>query len=379
VSPWEWDQAGLDTELARARAGIAADRFGDAALLLEQTRVSGDWERRAHAVQVLAASAQASDIARRWMNEQPDNPDAVLLAARVSLLWAAQARREHQTPRLRQLLASADALWRLAAQKDPGDPVPYAVPLHLEHLSPGAFVLPREAGVPMPYPVPGPWHAWRIADDRLHASAEAAHTLLAFYLARRGGQVAHVNHVADFLAHRAPLDSPLRLLPAYAAVEALAAPDAKPPVPLDDARAEYLCRLYRLLGDKYAEWVTARPDARYEAEHRIDGILEMVAEALDPQQRPAARMVAARAAARDVYETWFPRQDAAPPVYATARDLSVLAWALGPEDPRTRRVLEHLGPVASPYPWRLLDKDGDPERALRAFYLQAVVDLPRRA
>ena len=115
-----------------------------------------------------------------------------------------------------------------------------------------------------------------------------------------------------------------------------------------------LTKIHQLLGN-----LTAQGPAEPQAEQRRRTLLEMLDLELRGEQ-------GADPAAEELAGSWFD-QGARPPAAATVSDLSVLAEALhrlgrlGP----AWRVLRHVRPYASPFPW---SRHGPPEKVLARVY-----------
>jgi hypothetical protein len=282
-----WHPAADDRRLARACVDVRAGRYRSAHEVLAETRER--FALRAHRSLVLASEAADSDLAERWLAEEP-GPDAALLWARVAMLRALSAA-DRGDQRAGALLRIARAACDRAARALPGDPTPWTALLALARLERADDPAP-EGLLTAP---PGPWrlfaHVLRM--DPLHR--EAHHRFLAYYFERHGGTAGARWDVASFLSHRAPAHSALRLLPLVVLVED------------HDDRAP----LSRRSWDQ-------------------------------PQWRNAAL---------GVYHNWFPLAAGAP--HTPVLDLSYLAHALIMVrcEFEAREVLTALGPYASRMPW----------------------------
>ncbi|MFR0353925.1 hypothetical protein [Streptomyces sediminimaris] len=206
-----WHPAADDRLLANVCLDVRAGRYRSAHEALAETR--GDFGLRAHRSLVLASEAADSDLTERWLDEEP-SPEAALLWARVAVLRAvraADARDERAGTLERIALAACDR----AARANPGDPTPWTARLTMARL--------HRLGDPAPRGLltapPGPWRLFAhvLSLDPWHR--EAHHRFLACFFSRNGGPVNAAWDVAAFLGQRAPLDSPLRLLPLVALVE----------------------------------------------------------------------------------------------------------------------------------------------------------------
>lgn len=220
-----WHPAADDRQLAQACMDVKAGRYRSAHDALRETRA--DFEVRAHRSLVLASEAADSDLAERWLAEEP-SAEAALLWARVAMLRTlrmadAGDRREGA------LLRIAEAACDRAAAMLPSDPTPWVIQLAMARLH-----RPHDPAPPGLLTAPaGPWSLFArvLRLDPWHR--EAHHRFLAFFFARHGGSTSAVWDVASFLSHRAPTSSALRLLPLVALVE-----DYKPSALLADSTWE---------------------------------------------------------------------------------------------------------------------------------------------
>ncbi|MET7379112.1 hypothetical protein ABZT08_09805 [Streptomyces sp. NPDC005526] len=206
-----WHPAADDRVLATVCVDVRAGRWGSAREALAETR--GAFGLRAHRSLVLASEAADSDLAERWLAEEPE-PEAALLWARVAVLRAlraADARDERAGALERIALSACDR----ASGLDPADPTPWVARLAMARLH--RLRDPAPQGL-LTAP-PGPWRLFAhvLSLDPWHR--EAHHRFLACFFARHGGSVNAAWDVAAFLSQRAPADSALRLLPLVALVE----------------------------------------------------------------------------------------------------------------------------------------------------------------
>ncbi|MEW5356656.1 MULTISPECIES: hypothetical protein [unclassified Streptomyces] len=282
-----WHPAADDRTLASVCVDVRAGRWARARIALAETR--GDHALRAHRSLVLASEAADSDLAERWLAEEPA-PEAALLWARVAVLRAlraADARDDRAEPLERIALSACDR----ASAADPADPTPWVAKLAMARLHRLRDPAPRGL---LTAP-PGPWRLFAhiLSLDPWHR--EAHHRFLAFFFARYGGSVNAAWDVAAFLAQRAPADSALRLLPLVALVESF-----------DPAR---------LLADRVWE---------------------------QPQWRSTALAV---------HRDWLPA--VAGYRFTPVLDLAYLAHALvmSRREPEARAALTAMGPYASRMPW----------------------------
>ncbi|MEU6480175.1 hypothetical protein ABZ858_25470 [Streptomyces sp. NPDC047017] len=206
-----WHPAADDRVLASVCVDIRAGRWASARAALAETR--GDFALRAHRSLVLASEAADSDLAERWLAEEPA-PESALVWARVAVLRAlraADAGDERAAPLERIALSACER----ASAIDPADPTPWAAKLAMARLH--RLRDPAPQGL-LTAP-PGPWRLFAhiLSLDPWHR--EAHHRFLAFFFTRYGGSVNAAWDVAAFLSQRAPADSALRLLPLVALVE----------------------------------------------------------------------------------------------------------------------------------------------------------------
>jgi hypothetical protein len=206
-----WHPAADDRHLARACVDVRAGRYFSANEVLKDSE--RDHGIRAHRSLVLASEACDSDIAERWLSEEPGK-EAALLWARVSALRALRAA-DTDDRRASDLGRIAFAACQRAALMAPRDPTPWVTQLSLARLQ-----RPRDPAPQGLLTAPaGPWslfsHVLRI--DPWHR--EAHHRFLAFFFAKHGGSANAAWDVAAYLGQRAPVTSALRLLPLVALLE----------------------------------------------------------------------------------------------------------------------------------------------------------------
>ncbi|MFQ6147843.1 hypothetical protein ACWEGQ_15565 [Streptomyces seoulensis] len=298
-----WHPAADDRMLASVCVDVRAGRWARARAVLAESR--GDHALRAHRSLVLASEAADSDLAERWLAEEPA-PEAALLWARVAVLRALRAAdaRDARAETLERIALSA---CDRASAADPADPTPWVAKLAMARL--------HRLRDPAPHGLltspPGPWRLFAhvLSLDPWHR--EAHHRFLAFFFTRHGGSVNAAWDVAAFLAQRAPAHSALRLLPLVALVESY-----------DPAR---------LLADRVWE---------------------------QPQWRSTALAV---------HRDWLPT--VAGYRFTPVLDLAYLAHALilARREAEARAALTAMGPYASRMPWCVFgDPAGQLSRARRA-------------
>ncbi|MER6050184.1 hypothetical protein ABT168_22515 [Streptomyces sp. NPDC001793] len=214
-----WSPAADDRALAQACVDVRAGRYFSAHEVLRETR--RDFELRAHRSLVLASEAAGSDLAERWLDEEP-GPEAALIWARVAMLRALRMA-DAGDRRAGALERIARTACERAAKLAPEDPTPWVAQLALARLD-----RPRDPSPQGLLTSPtGPWYllAHILRLDPWHR--EAHHRFLSFFFARYGGSSSASWDVAAFLSQRAPASSPLRLLPLVALLE-----DYNPEAPL---------------------------------------------------------------------------------------------------------------------------------------------------
>ncbi|GAA2252146.1 hypothetical protein GCM10010232_45500 [Streptomyces amakusaensis] len=206
-----WHPAADDHGLARACIDVQAGRYFSAQEVLRESR--DDFEVRAHRSLVLASEAADSDLAERWLGEDPC-PEAALLWARVAMLRALRAADGHD-PHTDTLVDIARAACERAARMLPRDPTPWVAQLALSRIRRPLDPAPRGL---LTAP-PGPWRVFSRIVGLDPWNREAHHRFLAFFFTRYGGTASARWDVATFLSHRAPATSALRLLPLVALAE----------------------------------------------------------------------------------------------------------------------------------------------------------------
>lgn len=304
-----WHPAADDRELASVCVEVRAGRYHGACGLLAETRE--DTALRAHRSLVLASEAADSDLAERWLAEEP-SPEAALIWARVAVLRALRAA-DGGDERARALERIALGACERATLMAPHDPTPWVARLALARLHEIRETAPQGL---LTAPL-GPWQLFSHILRLDPGHREAHHRFLAYFFTRNGGSVNAAWDVAAFLAHRAPADSPLRLLPLVALVESY--------------------NPSQLLADRVweqAQW---------------------------------------RSTALAIYRSWLPR--AAGYRFTPVLDLAYLAHALvmGEREFEARAVLMAMGPYASRMPWSVF---GDPAEQLSRARRQCGLPVP---
>lgn len=373
MSEFTWDPAWRDRRLAVACTDVQAGVVGAVREVLAETREARDFSRRGCASAVLGSLAATGNLAQLWMQEEPRNPDAWLLAARVAAVHAAKAfrREQHLLPKLVQ---HAVNLAVAAARAWDADPTPYVVMLGLTRLyRDHARIEPRAAEL---RGLLGPWDLveqgiW--ARDRFNR--EAGRQLLAYFSPAHAGGNDAMTRIAAYLADSSPPASSLRLLPMAAFLDR--APDPASEAASDLAHFDRITAAREILAEINRQ--LENPGAA-----RVDGTSPPHPEDLLRRRERLARIVEGRGSERladpgavprsvarglaQVYVRWFLTPGALEPDgtagYVPLPDMSLLARGLhlAGECAYARPVLRHLLPYASRYPWSLA---GDPDVVLR--------------
>ncbi|HWG25393.1 hypothetical protein [Actinospica sp.] len=341
---FDWDPAGPDRVLAVARGDVAALRVGAAREALAGTRTQPNFDARAFRSLVLAAAAASSNVVETWAKEEPENPDALLLYARVAAHRALTARRDGDRGTLEAIATKACAA---AHRAWPADPTPFVVELTLLRLR----LVRGGAPARPPGAAEDPaWALWREAEARHAGNREAGQRLLALCYPRHGGTGELASDTAAYLASVGPPYGVNQLLPLVADLEQ---EHGSGPVEPDPQR---VAKIHQLLGH-----LTAQGPVEPQAEQRRRTLLEMLDLELRGEQ-------AIDPVAEELSRVWFDSGTYdGPPASATVSDFSVLAEALhrGGRFGPAWRVLQHIQPYASPFPW---SRHGPPEKALKRVY-----------
>jgi hypothetical protein len=341
---FDWDPAGPDRVLAVARGDVAALRVGAAREALADTRTRGNFDARAFRSLVLAAAAAPSDVVDSWAKEEPENPDALLLYARVAAHRALTARTERDRGLLEAIATKACGA---AHRAWPVDPTPFVVELTLLRLRTVRGGAPARPPGTAADPA---WTLWREVESRHPGNREAGQRLLALCYPRHGGSGELASDTAAYLASVGPPYGINQVLPLLADLEQDHGSGPAEPDP------QRVAKIHQLLGT-----LTVQGPMEPQAEQRRRTLLEMLDLELRGEQ-------AIDPVAEELGRVWFgPAAHDGPPASATVSDLSVLAEALhrGGRHGPAWRVLQHIHPYASPFPW---SRHGPAEKALRRVY-----------
>ncbi|MEU9062041.1 hypothetical protein AB0D13_25045 [Streptomyces sp. NPDC048430] len=235
-----------DPSLRVALAAAAAGDHAPAAELLALTREHAQWERRDTCVTRLArASLHHPGWLDSWLEESPEDPDAVLVKADQYICQAWQirtgARAKHveadQFRAFHAVLRDSVPVISAAAELNPDDPVPWRV------------ALTQARGIQAPRDVFDTYLAEANARDPHH---EGCHTQALQYLCDKWyGSHEEMFDFAERAADQAPPGSRLHALPLQAVVEYLIA-DEETSGPDHTARAEAAVTRAQALSDSYA-------------------------------------------------------------------------------------------------------------------------------
>ncbi len=319
-----WDPAAADRTLAQARTELRAGRRGLARDALAESRA--DPEVRAQRSLLLGSVVAGTDLAETWVTEDPQDPDARLLYARVAMVRALRAGKAGD-PREAAFGALAWQAAAAASRYAPADPTPWATALAVARHRPapvqGASRPDGAGAAPPGLDLDGPWDLLSEAQARRPWHRESFLRLLAYYLPRPGDRGSGEQsadtlwQVVSWAADASPGNADPQLLPLAARAQLARGPTG---AGADKATEEY------------AAYVAAT-----------------------------------------VYADWFPgiSQLRFPPV----ADLSLLAHALdrGGLHTEAGEVLAWMRPYATAFPWSL---DGDPAEALRAAYARSRIRPP---
>jgi hypothetical protein len=244
------DAVVLDAPGSSLRAALTAAAAGDhapAAELLADTRRHAQWERRDTCVSRLArASLHHPGWLDSWLEESPQDPDAVLVKADQYVYQAWQirtgARATHveaeQFRAFHAVLLDAVPVISAAAELNPDDPVPWRI------------ALTQARGIQAPREVFDTYLAEANDRDPYH---EGCHVQALQYLcAKWYGSHEEMFAFAERAAEQAPPGSRLHALPLQAVVEYLIADEETPGPDPYTARAEAAVTRAQALSDSFA-------------------------------------------------------------------------------------------------------------------------------
>jgi hypothetical protein len=346
---WIWGPAGRDLQLARAISDLTTGGYlGSTRELLAAVRDLAEYDRRAYCTSVLAAVIVQRRLHadEQWLTDDPKNPDALLLHARVLAVRAIHAARAHKqnTPRLATQATEACHDAALVAE---GDPTPWVTLLSLGETNVPLPELRLTTDAPDMLQVSGPWTLVGEILCRDPLNREAMHRLIP----RCSGLFTAAvwtpdsvplesteemdatarEQVAVWAANRAPADSSLKLL------RLMHTPDRDP---FGDAAEDMRMSNYLLVhGENSREqYLSDRIPAMRDRWH-----------------------LALRYDAIKLAKAWF--ENGAHPPYMPLSDVSFLAYYLHQvrEFILARLVLEWMIPHATADPWK---RDGEPGAVL---------------
>ncbi|HET9170967.1 MAG TPA: hypothetical protein VFN97_16135 [Actinospica sp.] len=191
-----------DRDLRTAVEDVGIGRWVGLRELLERT--GADWDRRTHRIRVLADAAAGGKCVETWQVAQPDSVDALVLRAEVEVVRVFRVAARDGSVATMRLDSTVDACIA-AAKAAPSDPVPVVSLLTIARLYPGGQ---REIDA---------W--WGEMQQRDPFNREACHQVLRYFSSRYHGSASMVQNFARECAQRAPLGSPLAVLPLAARVE----------------------------------------------------------------------------------------------------------------------------------------------------------------
>lgn len=207
--------AGLDEELRIALEDLQAGRW--VAMRDVLARTGERWGLRTSRSQVLAAVAAHSQVVRAWLVEEPANPDAGMMRARVETERVLHAWRSGRNDAI-ELAGQAQASALAAARRVPDDPVPWVCLLALAQADPEQRYREHRARPPEQMLPDGPWRLLLEVHQRDVFNREAHHRMLqALLTAKRGGPaaaLAFTHWVRSWLPKES--GSALLVLPLYA-------------------------------------------------------------------------------------------------------------------------------------------------------------------
>ncbi|MFE4018652.1 hypothetical protein ACFXPZ_14685 [Streptomyces sp. NPDC059101] len=311
--------AGPDEELRAAVTDTRIGRWLTMRNLLAET--GSNWRLRSFRTQVLGIVAAGTNVVEEWQAEEPDNYNAQVMLARVSVERALRSHRQrHGAAGSLEQRARATAME--TTRREWRDPVPWLCLLTLAQVDVRQVWRAHRERAPEPMLPTGPWQLLYEVNRRDPGSREAYHRMIQFLLARQVAEAGALAEVMDFgrwVASWAREGSPLLLLPLYA----LAAQ----------------CR-------RHGGW--HRP-ATWRLQWAEEPTIGYTLKA---------------------YHHWFRRTD---PASCSVSDLSYLACALwaGHKLHEASEVFDALGPYAAGEPWASVHDYGSQPDAAKALFLRA--------
>ncbi|MGW3651055.1 hypothetical protein [Streptomyces sp. NPDC000878] len=302
----QFHPAGFDSRLRAVLDDVRAGRWRSMRVLLE---TCDTWALRTSRTQVLAAAAAHGDAVEAWVQEEPQNVNAVTMQARVAVERTLNAHRAGQQGVVLLADRARTACWD-AARRWLEDPVPWVGLLALAQVdSPDVGERrPEHRMGPWEYMLPyGPWGLLHKVQERDPGNREAWHRMLQAMQAYGANAHDFVRWVSTW----APTGSPLALLPLY------------------------------LHAEQYGK-------------QRANGQLTPLYWTRDPVSHYTLRALT----------WWFPQADA---TSWSPLDLNHLAQALhsGGFGDGAGEVFEAIGPFVTPVPWKYVADA--PERWLEEF------------
>ncbi|GHA38826.1 hypothetical protein GCM10010372_43740 [Streptomyces tauricus] len=206
--------AGRDADLRVALEDLRLNRWLSTKELLART---DSWALRCSRSQVLGRAAVDTEAIEMWAAEEPEDWNAWMMRARVLSERVVLAHRNGASrPQLMQAILKARYACSAAAEWT-ADPVPPLCFMTLAQVDddprrPHSALnwITREDLLP-----PGPWRLLDAVHQRDAHNREAFHRMLAVFRARGDELITF----AQWVASKAPIGSPLKVLPLYAFVD----------------------------------------------------------------------------------------------------------------------------------------------------------------
>ncbi|MFF7987132.1 hypothetical protein ACFZDK_50035 [Streptomyces sp. NPDC007901] len=327
-------QVGTDVDLRRALEDLKIGRYLAARDLL--VRTGWHWSLYTIRTQLLAAGDGAAGVIKAWLDEDPQNPHALIMWARALTRTAVVAHHSGAQP---ELVGRAMNLARQACLtaigQSPACPVPWIDLLRLTQLPvdpvdfdpyadrrPLPWNLSRDPGMPHR----GPWPLLHEINRRHPGSREGHHRMREFFLHR--GSPGTAEDFSGWLVMGRVVSPDLLLLPLYALMDV------------------YRQRHGNGEGTAIAFW----------QEGRVSGY-------------------AVRA-----YDEWFDKIPATEYPWVALADLSHLAFTLVAcgEEARAGAVFEAMGPYTTAEPWRTINASLGRSADWRDEFVRTRVSVLRR-